>query len=172
MITTIQLKQVVIGVVAAYFAWKLLGLTIEAFHSGMNLYLNRDVWWNPERNTHYIVDPQLTNLYRKWHNIEGVNRVDVLGHAHVKTGGGGHGIDRQFLMAETLDREAQLIQKQIRDKISLQRSIKNQRIGNQLKSPLGGNFNDCHLGNCQWNEDVDSNILGIPSVIGVRHTYY
>lgn len=172
-----QFKQLVILFVLIFCAQKLIK---ESFHSGALPAKNSNMWWDP-RNTPrpYGLEPSqeaqgeptLTNLYRKWHNIEGVNRIGVFEHSHIKTPGGGGGAHRQFYIAEALDREAQKMQKLIRDDIALRRRPHTDAY-NDGYAPLGGNFNQCHLGDCQWQQDVEGRILGIPSVPGVRHPYY
>lgn len=180
-------KQVIILLILVYLGWRLVNFRKERFHSGTHPWFGKGgLWWDKaSRNT--VVphikygsesdipvqeDLTLTNLYRKWHNIENINRMEVLEHSHVKTPGGGGGINRQFYIAEAMDREAQRLQKLIRDEIAFRRRPRSYPYENNPPSPLGGSFNDCHLGDCQWDQDVEGKILGIPSVPGIRHTYY
>lgn len=187
-----QLKRVIIIGIVGYFVWTLCEFVKESFHSGLGPYAcgkASSKWWNPQNNpykihpyTHvlhpYGLDPSeevqgdltLTNMYRKLHNIEGVNRVGVFEHSHIKTPGGGGGIQRQFYIGEALDREAKRIQKNIRDEIGFRRIPYSDAYPEN--TALGGNFYDCHIGDCQWSQDNEGKILGIPSVPGVRHPYY
>ena len=116
-------------------------------------------------------DLVLTNLYRKLHNIDNIMRVDVFNHLHHP--GSAEGNDSIFYTGEWMDREMSKIKSQIRENIAARRRPYAEPYWNQVPTkPLGGNFNECHLGNCQWDLDNDGKILGIPSVPGVRHAYH
>ena len=118
-------------------------------------------------------DMSLARLYRKLHNTEAIARIDVFPdpvHAHA---GGGDGSDKRFWVGEQLDRERMLIQKKIRDDIAFNRRPWSDAYAENVPhTALGGNFYDCHMGDCQWDMDYDEKILGIPSTVGTRHAYY
>lgn len=177
-------KIVVIVLIVLYIGYNIVCLGKEMFHNtyGINMNygnaINSSVWWNPlnvpipyglERSEDVPGDLTLTNLYRKWHNIQSVNRIGVLEHSHLKQPGGDDGTNRQFYIAEGMDREAMRMQKLIRDEISYRRRPYTDAYSD---SALGGNFYDCHIGDCQWDQDNDGKILGIPSVPGTHHAYY
>lgn len=137
----------------------------ETFHSG-TLSNCKNYWWSSfgglfgglfgDKNIEFTTDP-LPNLYRKWHNIENVNRNEVLEHQHVQNAGGDHMINRQWLIAEKLDREAATIQRQINNHIESNRIPWSD--ANNLSSPI--------------NFPYDTyDIIGIPSVPGTLHAYY
>lgn len=136
----------------------------DMFHSGIYLNNNKNYWWLPfsgafseYNNSMKFTDKPLPNLYRKWHNIESVNRNEVLEHQHVQNAGGDHMINRQWLIAEKLDREAATTQRQINDQIASNRIPWSD--ANNLSSPI--------------NFPYDTyDIIGIPSVPGTLHAYY
>ena len=196
-----NIKQIVVFAVLAYMAYKLFGMSSELFHSGIGPYFRgpsfgSKFWWNPKNSPYtahpYVttpfpgysggVDPSeeaqgdlvLTNMYRKWHNLEGINRVGVLEHSHLKNPGGDESINRQFYVAEAMDREAMRMQKLIRDDVAFRRRPYTDAYPSKgaEHSPLGGNFYECHIGDCQWDHDTEGKIIGIPSVPGTRHSYY
>lgn len=183
-------KNIAIAVIVIYIAYSVFGIGKEMFHNtfGSNSVYFRgpafggNFWWNP-RNTPkpYGIDPseeaqgdiKLTNMYRKWHNIENVNRIGVLEHSHLKQPGGDDGTNRQFYIAEAMDREAQRMQKLIRDDIAFKRIPYTDAYAEGVPhTELGGNFYECHIGDCQWDQDNQGKILGIPSTVGTRHAYY
>lgn len=147
----------------------------EKFHS----YYSRHPY-NAPQAAHPFIDPHhvrpggdlvLTNLYRKLHNIDNTMRVDVFNHLHHP--GSGEGSDSIFYTGEWMDREMSKIKSQIREDIAARRRPYAEPYWNQVPTkPLGGNFYECHLGDCQWDLDDDGKILGIPSVPGVRHAYH
>lgn len=138
----------------------------------LKLDFNNRHWW--QSNTFNLnKDATLYDLQRKLHNIEAVTRVDVFPdpiHAHP---GGGDGSDKRFWVAEQLELERSSIQKKIRDIISSRRKPWSDAYPDNLPTTsLGGDFYDCHFGDCQWDMDYDEHILGIPSTVGTRHVYY
>ena len=189
-------KNFVVLVVVLYIAYNIFGIGKEMFHNSYGTGFGRlggsGTWWNPRAGnytmhpyTHaphpYGIDPseeaqgdlRLTNLYRKWHNIENVNRIGVLEHSHLKQPGGDDGTNRQFYIAEAMDREAMRMQKLIRDDIAAKRRPYTDAYAEGVPhTALGGNFYECHIGDCQWDQDNDGKILGIPSTLGTRHPYY
>jgi len=175
-------KNFIVAIVAIYITYHFLKLGKEMFHNTGILntsFYNNNMWWNPMTVRHpYGIEPSqdavgdltLTNLYRKWHNIENINRVGVLEHSHLKQPGGDDGTNRQFYIAEAMDREAQRMQQLIRDDIAAKRIPSTDAYSDN--TPLGGNFYECHIGDCQWDLDNDGKILGIPSTVGTIHAYY
>lgn len=191
-------KNFIIVTVIVYILYHALKIGKETFHNTYthtNAHTNTHhlgkldkVWWNPASNPRtshpylsapfpYGVDPseevqgdlKLTNMYRRWHNIENVNRIGVLEHSHLQQPGGDDGTNRQFYIAEAMDREAMRMQKLIRDDIAFRRRPYTDAYD---ESAIGGNFYECHVGDCQWDLDNEGKILGIPSTPGTRHAYY
>lgn len=186
--------------VAVYLVYTAL-FTKEGFHTtkysnpgslGSSRVNNDRHWWLPRkgmRSAHPWMKPRmpygfepseeaatdmsLARLYRQLHNTEAIARIDVFQdptHAHP---GGGDGTDKRFWLGEQLDRERMLIQKKIRDDIGFRRRPWSDAYADDVPhTALGGNFYDCHLGDCQWDLDYDEKILGIPSTVGTRHAYY
>lgn len=192
-------KNFIVIIVVLYIAYNVLSFTTEMFHNTFgkgfgttNSTIN--AWWNPNNTPYtahpysgvtfpypYGIDPseegqgdlRLTNMYRKWHNIENVNRIGVLEHSHLKQPGGDDGTNRQFYVAEAMDREAMRMQKLIRDDIAFRRRPYTDAYAEGVPhTAIGGNFYECHIGDCQWQQDNNGQILGIPSVPGVRHPQY
>lgn len=195
----LNFKNIIIGCVAIFVLYnthnimKMFGI-MEPFHTYVNddRIAKSNYWWDPKNQlpTPYMnianpydyrysnetmeqIAPQgdliLTNLYRKLHNLEAMSWNEVMGHSHVKNAGGGEAGDRQFYIAEAIDRERMRIQRQIKDIIASRRIPYTDAFD---ESPIGGNFYECHMGNCQWDLDIEGKILGIPSVPGIRHTYH
>lgn len=187
-------KNIAIAVIAIYLLSLVFNGTLEMFHNtyGLNTLIGGNYWWSPNKSIKtahpYLNAPYpygieaseeaqgdllLTNLYRKWHNIDNINRIGVLEHSHLKQPGGSEGTNRQFYIAEALDREAMKMQKLIRDDIAFRRQPYTTAFSDGIPStPLGGNFYECHIGDCQWDLDNEGKILGIPSTVGTRHPYY
>jgi hypothetical protein len=121
-------------------------------------------------------DMTLANMYRKWHNMDDIIRHEIFEHAHISgaTPGGDTGINRQWYIAEALDRENMKIQKQIDDHITAKRRPYTDAYADGVPhTELGSTYSDCATtGGCQWRSDLDGHILGIPSVPGVFHSYY
>lgn len=165
-----------VGVVGIFLIInRMLGHYIqEQFHSGVIPYIKhklKDVWWGYREIPGQLTqgDPVLTNFYRKVHNMDKFNRIDVMEHSHIQTPGGGLGINRQIFIAEAVDREMKKKQKKINDYIS---SHRKPYSDNNIISPIGGEFDTCFFGDCSQKYNEQGKILGIPSVPGTRHTYY
>ena len=181
MANSYRIKQIIkygLIVLAVMFVFN---KSMEMFHSGF--YTGGERYWWSRGNVPrpYGIEPRqdaqgdltLTNLYRHLHNLEATNRIGVLEHAHIKLPGGGEGTNRQFDISEAFDREKMRIQKRIRDDIAAGRRPYSDAYAEGVPhTPLGGNFYECHMGDCQWDLDTQGKILGIPSVPGVRQPYY
>jgi hypothetical protein len=115
-------------------------------------------------------DIALNNLYRQIHNLDNITRVEILRNfgTNFSGAGGDFGSDGNRYMAELLDRNRMRLQAQARNDIA-KRRIPYQA---QQRSYLGGNLSDCHFGECQFAQDSDGKILGIPSVPGNIHPYH
>lgn len=143
---------------------------IDLFHSG-TFCSSKKYWWSnlfctdktqgpyydAERGAIYTDDLKLTNMYRKWHNIENVNRNEILEHQHVQNPGGDHTTNRQWFLAEAADRSVMKIQNQIENEIALSRPEYLTEADD--RSPIDFPYNTY-------------NIIGIPSVPGTIHSYY
>lgn len=199
-----RIVDVIVLSFVIYVMWSIFGRISESFHSGMNIQANSaGYWWSsipnynqsskrwlPTGYPYYDAphpytgnadpsddvpgDMTLANMYRKWHNIEGVNRVEVLEHQHVQNAGGDDGVNRQRYIAEALDREAMKMQKLIRDDIAANRIPWSDAYADNVpRTALGGSYNDCAGAyDCQYDQDMEGDILGIPSVPGTIHSYY
>lgn len=184
-------------IVVLYVVYTLWTATSEGFYSPFHKLSyshlqpnNSRYWWLPSKQLHTahphtkipygftpaeeeLGDMHLATWYRKLHNTEAIARNDVFQDPTHLHPGGGNGIDKRFFLGEALDRNRMLLQKKIRDDIAFHREPWSDAYADNLPTtPLGGNFYDCHLGNCQWKLDYDGKILGIPSQPGVRHPYY
>jgi hypothetical protein len=175
-------KNFIVLIIVIYITYHALNIGREMFHNTGVEFNNSmsNMWWHPAKTQYpYGLDPSedamgdltLTNLYRKLHNIENISRIGVLEHSHLKQPGGDDGTNRQFYIAEAMDRDVQKIQQQIRDEIALRRNA-SIVIDGIPHTSLGGNFYDCHIGDCQWDLDNNEQILGIPSTVGTIHPYY
>lgn len=115
-------------------------------------------------------DNTMTNMYRRLHNLDNINRIEIFRFGDALAGGG-YGIPAEPYIGEAYDRAMMKVGEQIRTRISQTRLPYNELYDVPTR-PLMGNFNDCELGNCQWNADADGKILGIPSQVGSQPAYY
>lgn len=111
-------------------------------------------------------DIQLNNLYRQIHNLDNIMRIEVMN--NTDGAGGDFGSARNRYIAELLDREKSKLKRIIREDIAKRRIPYREK----QRSYLGGTLGDCHFGECQFAQDADGKILGIPSVPGVIHPYH
>ena len=115
-------------------------------------------------------DLTLTNLYRRLHHLDAIQRTEIF-QFNDALAGGHYGIPREPYVGEAYDRRMMALQQQIREDIAAKRRPYSEAYDIPTK-PLMGNFEECHLGDCQWDADSRGHILGIPSQVGTRHTYF
>lgn len=115
-------------------------------------------------------DNTLTNLYRRLHNLDSIQRIEIFQNRG-KIAGGNYGSSRQQLLGNAYARQMMDIKQQIRDKISADRLPYSEAYDVPTK-PLIGDYDECVFGNCQEDADRDGLILGIPSIPGVVPAYY
>lgn len=115
-------------------------------------------------------DETLTNLYRRIHNLDNIQRTEVF-QFNDALAGGSYGIPREPWVGEAYDRAMMDMKQQIREDIAAKR-IPHDEAYDVPTKPLMGTFAQCHLGDCQWEADAQGHILGIPSQVGTRHAYY
>lgn len=186
-----KLVHVAIIAIVVWLLWGVFGTLFEMFHSGTDITPFGSYWWNSTSNPkigypYYNApmgddasaggDMELANMYRKWHNLDDITRHEIFEHAHLSgaTPGGDDGTNRQWYIAEALDREQMKVQKQINDHITAKRRPYTDAYADGVPTTaMGGNYFDCAVtGGCQWQNDLNGDILGIPSVPGVLHPYY
>lgn len=115
-------------------------------------------------------DLTLTNMYRRLHNLDAIQRTEVF-QFNDALAGGHYGIPREPWVGEAYDRGMMDLKQQIRKDIAKKRRPHDEAYDIPTK-PLMGNFWDCHLDDCQWDADEQGHILGIPSQVGTRHAYF
>jgi len=115
-------------------------------------------------------DNTLTNLYRRLHNLDAIQRTEVF-QFHNGLAGGSYGIPRQPYIGEANDRAMMDLNQQIREEISARRRPFNEAYDVPTK-PLMGDFYNCALGDCQVQADKEGHILGLPSQVGITPGYY
>jgi hypothetical protein len=115
-------------------------------------------------------DNTLTNLYRRLHNLDAIQRTEVF-QFNDALAGGSYGIPRQRYVGEAYDRAMMDLKQQIREEIAARRRPYSEAYDVPTK-PLMGNFYDCHMGDCQVEADKEGHFLGLPSQVGVVHGYY
>lgn len=115
-------------------------------------------------------DLTLTNMYRRLHNLDAVQRTEVF-QFNDALAGGHYGIAREPYIGEAYDRSMMDLKQQIRDDIAKKRRPYSEAYDVPTK-PLMGDFGQCHMGDCQWEADSVGAILGVPSQVGTRHAYY
>ncbi len=166
-----------------YMVWVLFFSHLEMFHSLTDITPQGTYWWNSTTNPKIgypfynapmsddasdFGDMKLANMYRQLHNLDDINRQEVLEHSHIAiaTPGGDDGINRQWYIAEGLDRERMKLQRQIND------SISEARVPYSDAFAYGLPHTELGSGCSQYEQDLQGQILGIPSVPGVLHPYY
>lgn len=112
-------------------------------------------------------DMQLANLYRRAHNMDNILRSEIH-RSHNDSSGATYTSSRKRHIMELLDRERSRLNRLAREDIARRRIPYKER----QRSPLGGDIYQCHFNECQFAQDSDGKILGIPSVPGVTHPYY
>ena len=115
-------------------------------------------------------DLTLTNMYRRLHNLDAIQRIEIF-QFNDALAGGSYGIPREPLVGEAYDRSMMDLQQQIREDIAKKRRPFDEAYDIPTK-PLMGNFWECQVGDCQWDADSEGKILGIPSQVGTRHAYF
>jgi hypothetical protein len=115
-------------------------------------------------------DLTLTNMYRRLHNLDAIQRTEVF-QFNDALAGGSYGIPREPWVGEAYDRGMMDLKQQIREDIAKKRRPFDEAYDIPTK-PLMGNFWECHMGDCQWDADSEGHILGIPSQVGTRHAYF
>lgn len=118
----------------------------------------------------YGGDLHLTNLYRGLHNMDAIQRTEVF-QFNDALAGGSYGIPRERYVGEAYDRGMMNLKQHIREDIARKRRPYSEAY-DVPTTPLLGNFQQCHAGDCQWDADEEGHILGIPSQVGTRHAYY
>ncbi len=186
LLNNFKLVYVAVIAVVVWMFWGLFSKALEMFHSGTDITPMGSYWWNSTSNPKIGYpyyndasaggDMELANMYRKWHNMDDIVRTEIFEHAHLSgaTPGGDDGTNRQWYIAEALDREQMKLQKQINDHITAKRRPYTDAYADGLPhTELGSGYFDCAVtGGCQWQQDLKGQILGIPSVPGVLHPYY
>lgn len=115
-------------------------------------------------------DNTLTNLYRRIHNLDSIQRTEVF-QFNDALAGGSYNTPVEPYLGEAYDRQQMDLKQQIREDIAAKRRPHSELYDVPTR-PLIGNFEDCHNGDCQWQADEAGHILGIPSQVGSRHAYY
>jgi hypothetical protein len=115
-------------------------------------------------------DNTLTNLYRRLHNLDAIQRTEIF-QFHNGLAGGSYGIPRQPYIGEANDRAMMDLNQQIRDEISARRRPYSEAYDVPTK-PLMGDFYNCGLGDCQVQADKEGHILGLPSQVGITPGYF
>lgn len=115
-------------------------------------------------------DLTLTNMYRRLHNLDAIQRTEVF-QFNDALAGGHYGIPREPWVGEAYDRGMMDLKQQIREDIAAKRRPYNEAYDIPTK-PLMGNFWECHMGDCQWDADSEGKILAIPSQVGTHHAYF
>ena len=123
----------------------------------------------PGPSKQYQGDLTLTNMYRRLHNMDAIQRTEIF-QFNDALAGGSHGISRERWVGEAYDRNMMDLKHRIREDIAKKRIPYDEE--SVPTKPLMGNFWDCHMGNCQWDADSEGKILGIPSQVGTIHPYY
>lgn len=115
-------------------------------------------------------DLTLTNMYRRLHNLDAIQRTEVF-QFNDALAGGSYGVPREPWVGEAYDRGMMDLKQQIREDIAAKRRPFDEAYDIPTK-PLMGNFWECHVGDCQWDADAEGHILGIPSQVGNHHAYF
>lgn len=116
-------------------------------------------------------DNTLTNLYRRLHNLDAIQRTEVF-QFNDSLAGGSYGIPMQPYIAEANERAMMDLKEQIRQEIASRRRPFSEAYDIPTK-PLMGTFDECYLnGDCQAQADAEGKFLGLPSQVGLVHGYY
>ncbi len=115
-------------------------------------------------------DNTLTNLYRRVHNLDAIQRTENFQFSDTFAGGS-YGIQRQPFLGEAYDRAMMHMNEQIRQEIA-QRRLPFSEAYDVPTKPMMGNFYDYYIGDYQVQADADGKILGIPSQVGIVPGYY
>ena len=111
-------------------------------------------------------DPVLRDIYRQIHNLEAMTRIEVAQNNNFP--GGNDGSPRERMIMENIALEIARL-KDLANKFIAENRMPYVR---RDLPPIGGDFDNCYYGNCQYKLDLQEKILGIPSVPGVIHPYY
>lgn len=111
-------------------------------------------------------DPVLRNVYRRWHNLEAMDRNEIA--RNHEFAGARHNTSRKKFIQDHIYREISKLQSVARNDIA------KKRVPWRAKnpSPIGDDFGQCHFGDCQLQMDWSERILGIPSSPGNIHSYH
>lgn len=115
-------------------------------------------------------DNTLTNMYRRVHNLDAIQRAEVF-QFNDALAGGSYNTPVEPYIGEAYDRQMMDLKQQIREDIAAKRRPYSEAYDVPTR-PLMGDFNSCHFGDCQWDADAAGHILGIPSQVGTRHGYF
>lgn len=115
-------------------------------------------------------DLTLTNLYRRLHNLDSIQRSNVF-QFNDALAGGSYNVPLEPYVGQAYDRGMMELKQRINEEISRTRRGYSEMYDTPTR-PLMGNFYDCHTGDCQFGADADGKILGIPSQVGELPAYY
>lgn len=115
-------------------------------------------------------DLNLTNMYRRLHNLDSIQRSHVF-QFNDALAGGSYGAPLEPYIGQAYDRGMMDLKQRINEDISTHRRGYSEMYDTPTR-PLMGSFDDCHTGDCQVAADADGHILGIPSHVGELPAYY
>jgi hypothetical protein len=115
-------------------------------------------------------DITLTNLYRRLHNLDSIQRSQVF-QFNDALAGGSYNAPLEPYVGEAYDRGMMDLKQRINEEIGRTRRGYSEMYDIPTK-PLMGNFEDCHMGDCQFQVDAEGKILGIPSQLGQLPAYF